>query len=49
MEGSINLRQFAMRAQITIEAVAKGNTLPLRMCMYTNACRLPLITLILKR
>jgi hypothetical protein len=41
---SINLRQFAKRAQITFGAIAKGNLLPLAMCLK-KASRLSLIAL----
>ncbi len=37
MRFSINLRQFAKRAQITFEAIAKENLLPLAMCLKKQA------------
>jgi|LakMenE18May11ns_1017448.scaffolds.fasta_scaffold9631392_1 hypothetical protein len=34
---SVNLRQFAERAQITFGAIAKGNLLPFAMCFKKQA------------
>ena len=36
MRYSVNLRQFAKRAQITFGAIAKGNLLPFAMCFKSK-------------
>ena len=37
MRYSVNLRQFAKRAQITFGAIAKGNLLPFAVCFKKQA------------